>query len=86
MRVKDLIKALEKANQEAEVFVEVNGEPNFDPTPQAHVVNQYEFENGEINVYIANNTEYLDEINERGEYVIWRDLIKKSEIYKEVYA
>ena len=77
MRVKDLIKALEKADPEAMVCIEANDDPI------AKTVVQYTFANGDVNLYVADNTDYLDEVNEDGEYVIWRDCAKREELYKE---
>lgn len=77
MKVKDLIEALEKANPEAMVCVEAND------NPVAKTVVQYTFANGETNLYVADNTEYLDEKDEDGNYEVFLDCIKRETIYKE---
>ena len=55
MKVKDLQKALEKCNPEAEVFVEVNMDHS------AHIVKQYNITDDEKRVYIADDLMYVDD-------------------------
>ena len=55
MKVKDLQKALENCDPEAEVCVEVNMDP------AAHIVKQYDIDNDVKRVYIADNLEYVDD-------------------------
>ena len=55
MKVKDLQKALENCNPEAEVCIEVNMDP------AAHIVKQYIINEDEKRVYIADNLEYVDD-------------------------
>lgn len=55
MKVKDLMQALCKCDPEAEVRVEV------DMVPSAHIVKQYDYDNNNKVVYIADSVEYVDD-------------------------
>lgn len=55
MKVKDLIQALNQCDPEAEVCVEVNLEH------AAHIVKQYDYDDNNKVVYIADNVEYVDD-------------------------
>lgn len=55
MKVKDLLKALEACNPEAEVCLEVNMDP------AAHIVKQYNIDENTIRIYIADNLDYVDD-------------------------
>lgn len=56
MKVKDLLKALEKFDPEVQVCVEANNDC------AACVAKQYTLENGEKYVYVADNMEYVEEV------------------------
>lgn len=56
MKVKNLLKALEKFDPEVQVCVEANNDC------AACVTKQYTLENGEKYVYIADNMEYVEEV------------------------
>ena len=53
MKVKDLQKALEACNPEAEVCIEVN------MNPVARIVKQYDINEDTVRIYIADNLEYV---------------------------
>jgi hypothetical protein len=55
MKVKDLKKALESCNPEAEVCIEVNMDP------VAHIVKQYDINENTVRIYIADNLDYVDD-------------------------
>ena len=55
MKVKDLLKALEACNPEAEVCLEVNMDP------AAHIVKQYDINEDTVRIYIADNLDYVDD-------------------------
>ena len=55
MKVKDLLKALEACNPEAEVCLEVNMDP------AAHIVKQYNIDENTVRIYIADNLDYVDD-------------------------
>lgn len=55
MKVKDLLRALENCNPEAEVCLEVNMDP------AAHIVKQYNIDNNVTRIYIADNLDYVDD-------------------------
>ena len=55
MKVKDLQKALENCNPEAEVRIEVNMDP------AAHIVKQYNINEDTVRIYIADNLDYFDD-------------------------
>lgn len=55
MKVKDLLKALEACNPEAEVCLEVNMDP------VAHIVKQYNINEDTVRIYIADNLDYVDD-------------------------
>ena len=55
MKVKDLQKALEVCNPEAEVCIEVNMDP------AAHIVKQYDINEDTVRIYIADNLDYVDD-------------------------
>lgn len=56
MLVKDLKKALEQFDDEAIICIEANNDCI------ANVVKQYTFSDGNKHVYIADNTEYIEEV------------------------
>lgn len=56
MKVKDLKKALEKFDDDALVCIEANNDC------AANVAKQYIFLDGNKHVYIADNTEYIEEV------------------------
>lgn len=56
MKVKDLKQALEKFDDDAIVCIEANSDC------AANVAKQYTFSNGDKHVYIADNTEYIEEV------------------------
>ena len=62
MKVKDLQKALESCNPEAEVCIEVNMDP------AAHIVKQYDINENTVRIYIADNLDLLT--------IIWQDVLK----------
>lgn len=55
MKVRDLLKALEACNPEAEVCLEVNMDP------AAHIVKQYDINEDTVRIYIADNLDYVDD-------------------------
>lgn len=55
MKVKDLIHALTQCDPEAEVCVEVNMDHS------AHIVKQYNYDNINKAIYIADNVECVDD-------------------------
>lgn len=56
MKVKDLQKALEKFDPEAQVCIEAYSDC------AAYMAKQYNLENGEKYVYIADSMEYVEEV------------------------
>ena len=56
MTVKDLKKALEKLDDDAVVCIDANNDC------AANIVKQYTFVDGNKHVYIADNTEYIEEV------------------------